>query len=53
MSPHEYSKQITGPYFGSDHYQETHEAEIERRLAAKWESFKAFVKRPFKRLIKR
>lgn len=53
MSPHEHYKQVSGPYFGSNHYQETREAEIERKLEAKWRSFKVSVKRLFKPFNKR
>jgi hypothetical protein len=53
MSPHHHYKQMSGPYFGSDHYEETHEAELERKIEAKWHSIKDFVKRLFKPFNKR
>jgi hypothetical protein len=53
MTPHEHYKHVSAPYFGSNHYPETREAQIERKIEAKWASFKSLLKRLFKRFIKR
>lgn len=53
MTPHEYFKQMTGPYFGSEGYKETHEGKVEQRIEAKWDSFIYFIKRLFKPRNKR
>ena len=39
MSPHEHFKKIASPYFASNHYQETKEAQIERAIEDKVEQF--------------
>jgi hypothetical protein len=41
---------MVGPYFDSDHYQDTHEAEVERKLEEKWYAFKYFIKGALKQI---
>ena len=50
MSPRHHFKQMIGPYFDTDHYQETHEAKVEREIAEKWYNLKHYIKGAFKRV---
>ena len=39
MSPHHHFKRVASPYFASPHYEETKEAQIERKIEQKVEVF--------------
>lgn len=39
MSPRHHFKQVSSPYFASQHYKETHEAKLEAAIASRMEFF--------------